>query len=122
MFDDRNHLPLGDETYTIILNSKANAESVPPALQELFSYMNEGTVPDGNAFLQELDGAVESWNTGEGVKAIMTLEQEILIKEAKAREEGQNGILIKLVKDGIMPIETAAQYAGKSVDDFKDQL
>lgn len=59
------HLPLGDETHPIILNSKAVCESVPPALQDLFSYVNEGTVPDGNAFLQELDDAVKSWSIGE---------------------------------------------------------
>lgn len=52
----------------------------------------------------------------------MTLGQEILIKEAGAREEGRNDILVELVKDGIMPSETAAQCAGKRVDDFKDQL
>jgi len=56
MFDEEKRLPLGDDSYTIILNSRAES--------------------------------VRTWNTGEGVNLIMTLEQEILIKEARARKEG----------------------------------
>ena len=87
-------MPLGDETYTIIVNSKASGNvSIPTPLQQLFRYMNDSDVAEGNELLEQIDRSVESWNTGEGRRVIMTLEQEILIREAraakKAREEGR---------------------------------
>ena len=94
MQEEENHLPLGDETYTIIVNSKASGNvSIPTPLQQLFRYMNDSDVAEGNELLEQIDRSVESWNTGEGRRVIMTLEQEILIREAraakKAREEGR---------------------------------
>ena len=40
-------------------------------------------------YLQRIDESLRKWNTGEGVKAIMTLEQEILIKAARAERKGR---------------------------------
>lgn len=88
MTDEKTHLSLGDETYAIVLNSTASEADTPSPLRELFRYMNDAIVPEGNDFLRQLDASVHSWNTGEGEKAIMTLEQEILIKEARARRKG----------------------------------
>lgn len=88
MFDEEKHLSLGDESYTIILNSKACDPQIPEPLRQLFMYMNEEIVTGDNKLLLQIDEAVQSWNTGERLEYIMTLEQEMLIKEAKARKEG----------------------------------
>ena len=52
----------------------------------------------------------------------MTLEQEILIKEARAkrkgREEGAQETLAKLVKQGLLSEEVAAAQAGISIEEF----
>ena len=73
-------------------------------------------------YLQRIDESLRKWNTGEGVKAIMTLEQEILIKEARAkrkgREEGAQETLAKLVKQGLLSKEVAAAQAGISIEEF----
>ena len=90
MREDEMSLPLGDETYTIIVNSKASGSvPVPEPLQELFRYMNNCEVSNGNELIQRIDSSVELWNSPEGRRFIMTFEQELLIKENKAREEGR---------------------------------
>lgn len=144
MHDVKNDLPLQDETYTIILNSRSSDPDMPPALKELFGYMNEETVPENNTFLQELDHSVEEWNTGEKVNIIMTLEQEILIKEARAREEGikegikegsrrerernerrneqENAARIRRMHDDSLPVETIAEYMGCTPEQVKAVL
>ena len=92
MWDPRKNLPLGDESYTMILNSRS----------------------------------VESWNTGEKVNLIMTLEQEILIKESRARKEGnlqgRMDTLLELVLEGSLSIDTAANKADMTVTDFQALL
>ena len=119
MKEEKNNLSLGDDSFTIILNSKASVEKTPKMFQELFEYMNESTVPAENRLLQQIDNSVKTWNTGEGVSVIMTLEQEILIKETRARKEGreegmQEGeanatrkIAIRLLQSGMLPKEVA---------------
>lgn len=132
MVDEDNHLPLSDETYTIVLNSKAEkAASTPQELRELFQYMNKSIVAEDNDFLKQIDYSVESWNTGEGRNMIMTLEQEIMIKEAKAREEGRAeglvegkkegviDILAQLAADDMISIEEAAKRADMTTEDFQ---
>ena len=81
-------MPLGDGTYTIILNSKAKDPQTPETLRQLFKYMNDSIVSEENELLMQIDESVRSWNTGERLEIIMTLEEEILRKEAVARKEG----------------------------------
>ena len=81
-------MPLGDENYTIVLNSKTKDSRIPEALRQLFRYMNDSIVSEDNELLLQSDEAVRSWNTGERLEIIMTLEEEILRKEALARKEG----------------------------------
>ena len=135
-------MSLGDETYTIILNSTASEPDTPKPLAELFRYMNEAIVPEGNDLLHRIDASVHSWNTGEGEKAIMTLEQEILIKEAKARKagleeghakgfeeghakgraEGMLTTLIALVHKRLLSEDDAAAQAGISIAEFRAKM
>ena len=88
MLDKKNNLPLGDGTYTIILNSKAKDPQTPETLRQLFKYMNDSIVSEDNELLMQIDESVRAWNTGERLEIIMTLEEEILRKEAVARKEG----------------------------------
>lgn len=97
-------LPLGDDSYTIILNSKAEKERTPKPLRELFRYMNEAQVAEGNKLLQEIDRSVGTWNTGKGLDTMVTWQQELSIREARAREagltEGRNEMIMSLIKAG----------------------
>ena len=52
-------------------------------------------------YLQRIDESLRKWNTGEGVKAIMTLEQEILIKEARAKRKGREEGRIEGREEGL---------------------
>jgi flagellar biosynthesis/type III secretory pathway protein FliH len=136
-------LPLGDETYTIILNSKASDKaSLPKPLQDLFQYMNTSIAAEDNEFLQQIDHSVEQWNTGEGRRMLMTLEQEILIKEARARREGHDEgyteghdegfteghnkgsieTLVELVADGELSIEKGAKRANMTIEEFQEAV
>ena len=99
-------------------------------MRELFQYMNESIVAKGNEFLKQLDHSVEAWNTGEGRYRIMTLEQEILIREAKARKEGhaegraegideRNRAIARAMKSNNEPIDKIIQYTGLSAEDIE---
>ena len=56
----------------------------------------------------------------------MTLEQEILIKESRARKEGnlqgRMDTLLELVLEGSLSIDTAANKADMTVTDFQALL
>ena len=131
MLDREKDLSLGDEQYTILLNSKADRSATPEPLQALFRYMNESIVSGDDALLHQIDASVQSWNTGEGVNVIMTLEQEILIKEAKAREEGlKEGYdkgrnearlqMAKMLKDDGLSVEAITRYTGLTEEKIKE--
>ena len=127
MFDREKGLYLGDGSYTILLNSKADRSVTPEPLQALFQYMNESIVPGDDELLHQIDAAVQSWNTGEGVNVIMTLEQEILIREAKAakkaREEGREEERLQMAKnfksEGIPP-EVIAKCSGLTEEEISE--
>ncbi len=84
MYDEQKHLSLGDESYTIILNSKADESRTDQSLRELFRYVNDDVVAEKNELLRQIDKSVESWNTNEGVTVMVSLEQELSIREARA--------------------------------------
>lgn len=46
-YDEKNHLPLGDESYTLLLNSKCSEDKVPESLKALFQYINQGECTPG---------------------------------------------------------------------------
>ena len=132
-YDPANKLPLGDESYTIILNSKAKEESVPVSLKSLFRYINNEFVTAGDTFIENLDADIEGWNSGERVVQIMTLEQEILIRENKARKEAfaegvENGIkqgvtegkseMIKAMAAKCMNEKDIAEVSGFTIEEI----
>ena len=116
MWDEEKSLPLGDGTYTIIVNSKA-AGSVPVPLEELFRYMNDSEIIGDNELIRRIDSSVELWNSPERRRTIMTLEQEILIRENNARNEGREEI-IRLLHEHGKSAEVIAQDTGLSKDEI----
>lgn len=52
----------------------------------------------------------------------MTLEQEILIKEARARREGSIETLVELAADGKIPMDEGAKRADMTIKDFQDAV
>lgn len=135
-YDEEKCLPLGDESYTIILNSKAgDREDTPQPLRELFKYMNESVIAENNDLLKRIDSSVDRWNSPERRNVIMTYEQEILMEANRAREEGieigrDEGIKVgqieslhnvaKDMKTGGEPIEKIIRYTGLTADEIND--
>ncbi|MGN0658281.1 MAG: Rpn family recombination-promoting nuclease/putative transposase, partial [Emergencia sp.] len=88
-YDEKKGLPLGDESYTLILNSKCSEEKVPPALQMLFAYMNSGKLPgDADAFIRCIHSRVTELNQGKELSTVMTLEEQLRLEAEWAREDG----------------------------------
>ena len=89
MFDSKNDLSLGDDSYTILLNSKARGADISQELRNLFDYINSDRVAEDDGFIQELDDAVRIWNTGDKMDMLLTATQkDQAIKEERARQEG----------------------------------
>ena len=89
-YDIKNRLLLGDESYTIVLNSKAEAGSIPKELKALFSYINEGKVnPGRDDFIDEVHQKVLELNGDEKLMGVMTLEMDRRMREDWAEERGR---------------------------------
>ena len=118
----KNHLPLGDEQYTLILNADCSPENYPEQLRTFFAYLKDGTVEESDALIQEIHHRVEHANQVEGMQELMTVQEELELRErrlkaaerviaeaeaqaaeaeAKAQEaEAVNLLMVLLLKDG----------------------
>ena len=88
MLDQRNHLPLGDEQYTILVNTTSRAEKTPKELQALYDYLEREEVAENDPFIKRLHAIVQTTNQNREVRSIMTLAEEMENREAFARECG----------------------------------
>ena len=89
-YDIKNRLLLGDESYTIVLNSKAEAGSIPRELEALFIYINEGKVnPGKDVFVDGIHQKVLELNGDEKLMGVMTLEMDRRMREDWAEERGR---------------------------------
>ncbi len=88
MCDERNHLPLGDEQFIIMVNTTSKAEDTPKELQALYVYLEREEVTEGDPFIEALHEIVVSANQNREVRSIMTLAEEMENREHFAREEG----------------------------------
>lgn len=86
--DLKKCLPMGDESYTIVMNTKCSGK-VPAELRSLFDYINEGRVNDGDDFIGRLHEEVIALQGSEEVYQIMTMEEEYERRNAAARREGR---------------------------------
>ena len=95
-YDIKNRLLLGDESYTIVLNSKAEAGSIPKELKALFSYINEGKVnPGKDVFVDGIHQKVLELNGDEKLMGVMTLEMDRRMREDWAEERADAKVCIK---------------------------
>lgn len=130
MYNEKNHLPLGDESYTLILNIMCKEENVPEQLRSLYAYLKSGDADEGDAFIQKIHGEVTALNQREELKQVMTLEEEYRMEKQRSREEGieiglqegrlekeemQKSIATKLKASG-MEIQQIAEMTGLPVE------
>ena len=85
--DPQKTLPLGDDSYIIILNTRCSRK-VPGSLQALFDYINEGKVSAGDGFIGKIHNEVVALQQDEEVAQIMTMEEEYERRNTAARREG----------------------------------
>ena len=86
--DPQKTLPLGDDSYIIILNTRCSRK-VPGSLQALFDYINEGKVSAGDGFIGKIHNEVVALQQDEEVAQIMTMEEEYERRNTAARREGR---------------------------------
>lgn len=86
-FEPKLNLPLGDESFIIILNSKCSKEKAAENLRSLFRYINESEVTPGDRFVETVHERVEALQESEEVKNVMTLEEEFRIRLKRAAKE-----------------------------------
>ena len=93
MYDANLCLPLGDEQYTMFLNSTCT-ENVPKELERFYHYLRTGKVTAGDIWLERMDAAVETASLRKEVRRKVTLYDEMqmmssLLKEAEEHLEKQ---------------------------------
>ena len=86
MMDEKNHLPLGDEQYTLILNADCSPENCPEQLRTFYAYLKDGTVEESDALIREIHHRVEHANQVEGVQELMTIQEELELRERRLKE------------------------------------
>lgn len=88
MYNAKNSLPLGDESYTLILNIMCEQEKVPEQLKTLYAYLRNGKADGKDTFIQKIHGEVAELNQREELKQVMTLEEEYRMEKQRSLEEG----------------------------------
>lgn len=88
-YDFKNSLPYGDKSYKIIVNTTSQKKDTPTELVAFFDYINSMKVPENDTFIQALHTRVESFNTSEWRRRLMTLEEQIRLDQEKAFAEGE---------------------------------
>lgn len=119
MLDQKNHLPLGDEQYTLLVNTTSEADKTPKELQALYVYLEREEVTEGDPFIKRIHEIVQTANRNREVRSIMTLAEEMAhreeIAEKRGREAGlkagqqqaQEKIALKLKASGMSAAEIA---------------
>lgn len=108
-------LPLGDETTTIILNTKGTMDDVSPEMKKLLNYIDGKEPEDG--YTKELDEAVESIRKSEKWKvSYMTLQMHYQEKYEQGVEQSKRQFVLRMLEDGDLPLEKIALYSGLTMD------
>ena len=64
-WDLKNSLNLGDDSYTIVLNTSCSTEKVPPELKAFYEYVNDPAKCDGSQLVREIDERVRKYNVSD---------------------------------------------------------
>ena len=116
MYDGKNNLPLGDESYTIILNTSARRVNIPNELLSYFDYINSIDIDKNDPFIRDIHQKVLDLNSSvEWRDALMTWDEMLEEKYDEGIEQGKAEgavlTLAKLVKDGTISLEIALNKA-----------
>ncbi len=122
--DERNHLPLGDGSFTIMINTTSKAEKTPKELKALYVYLEREEVAEDDPFIRRLHEIVQEANQNREVRSIMTFAEEMENREHFAREAGlkegreseKKEIALKLKASG-MALSEIAEVTGLSEED-----
>jgi len=118
-YDIKNQLPLNDNTYKIILNTKCSREKVPEKLRAFYDYINDPNSAAKDEFVERLEDRVKQYNTSDWRRNLMTLaelmeqNQEIGFEKGleKGLAEGKLEIAREMKNDGAA-IQIIAKYTG----------
>lgn len=64
-WDIKNCLNIGDDAYTIVLNTRCTAEKVPAELKACYEYVNDPDLKDGSELVRNIDERVRKYNSQE---------------------------------------------------------
>ena len=64
-WDIKNCLNIGDDAYTIVLNTRCTAEKVPAELKAFYEYVNDPDLKDGSELVRNIDERVRKYNSQE---------------------------------------------------------
>ena len=97
MYEEKLNLPLGDEQYTMFLNSTCK-KNVPKELESFYRYLRTGEVTAGDLWLERMDAAVEAASLRKEVRRKVTLYDEMqmmrtLLKNAEEQLEEKKNVL-----------------------------
>jgi predicted transposase/invertase (TIGR01784 family) len=87
-YDAEKSLPLGDGSYTIVLNTRCPLEKVPKELRSLYAYIDKGKTDGKDDFINYLDDKVKALNGEKEMTKVMTLEEDYQARCRIARKEG----------------------------------
>ena len=88
-WDVKNHLPLNDFEYTILLNSKCSPEKVPEGLRELYAYINDPDNIGETELVRNIDKRVRKFNNSKWRTRQMTYEYYLKEAEKRGIEQGE---------------------------------
>ena len=78
MLEDKNHLPLGDLSYTILVNTKAKQDDMPDELRSFCNYVNKLGLDETDEMVSEIHDQVVVLNRNEKARGVfMTLDEWI---------------------------------------------
>lgn len=129
-FNFKNNLPLGDESYTIILNTTCSEFKIPEPLKSYFMYVSGRTVDEDDGLIHKIHDQVMEYNRDPVWRdKIMTLaevieeEKEIASEEAykKGKAEGiaeGKSEVAKNLKDTGLPIDAISKATGLTAEEI----
>ena len=88
-WDVEKGLPLGDLSYTIVLNTKCSSEKVPKALKPFYEYLNDPKKNQASELTRMIDERVRKFNSSEWRQKYMTFEYILNEHRRESFAEGE---------------------------------
>ena len=83
--EEKFHLPLNDNQFTILLNLKCSKDRVPEQLKSFYQYVDNGDAGD-DAFTRRLKELVDRANADTEVRNMITFAGDVAAKEQQLKE------------------------------------